>query len=111
MRSNLDEFQSWAERISLPAMSDDARLGVACQGMRSQPSGYSIRTDVEAEMNREKSRNDKGAARERAPIRQGFGRQKRQSARSPMGGALMVQFSEGRGRRKWERFLDSCAAA
>ena len=91
-----DEFQSWADDL---LRRDEALMlvsGLLAKAYGDQPSGYSIKTDVEAEMNRERSRNDKG--------RQGTGVsagrtsevKKDRNARPVMGGGLVIQFSEGR---------------
>ena len=91
-----DEFQSWAEDI---LTRDEAMMlvsGLLAKAYGDQPSGYSIRTDVEAEMNREKSRNDKGRQGAGASSGRASDGRKDRSARPTMGGGLMVQFSEGR---------------
>lgn len=91
-----DEFQSWAEEL---LTRDEAMMlvsGLLAKAYGDQPAGYSIRTDVEAEMNREKSRNDKGRQGTSASSGRTSDGRKDRSARPVMGGGLMVQFSEGR---------------
>lgn len=91
-----DEFESWAEEL---LTRDEALMlvsGLLAKAYGDQPSGYSIKADVVAEMDRERSRNDKS--------RQGTGssgnrptqERKDRAARPSMGGGMIVQFSEGR---------------
>ncbi len=92
-----DEFQPWAEDM---LKRDEAAMlvsGLLVKAYGDQPSGYSIRADVDAEMNRENTR------RESAPQKTGrFGSDKRSEtrqnrpARHEIGGGVAIQFAEGR---------------
>ncbi len=91
-----DEFQPWAEDL---LTRDEAMMlvsGLLAKAYGDQPSGYSIKTDVEAEMNREKSRNEKGRQGAGLSNNRASDGRREKSARPNMGGGLMVQFSEGR---------------
>ena len=91
-----DDFQSWAENL---LTRDEALMlvsGLLAKAYGDQPSGYSIKADVEAEMNREKSRNDKGRQGSVPSGKRPSEGRRESSARPNMGGGLIVQFSEGK---------------
>ncbi|MDD4160714.1 MAG: DEAD/DEAH box helicase [Synergistaceae bacterium] len=91
-----DEFQSWAEDLLTREEALMLVSGLLAKAYGDQPSGYSIKADVEAEMNREKSRNDRGRhSGTSSGSRSSEGRKDR-SARPNMGGGLTIQFAEGR---------------
>ena len=91
-----DDFQSWAEEL----LKRDETLmlvsGLLAKAYGDQPSGYSIKADVEAELNREKSRNDSGRQGSTSSGKRSPEGRKESSARPNMGGGLIVQFSEGK---------------
>lgn len=91
-----DEYQSWAEEI---LKRDEALVlisGLLAKAYGDQPSGYSIKTDVVSEMNREKSRNDQGRSRAPSSRSKSSVGGKNRPARPNMAGGLIIQFSEGR---------------
>ena len=101
------EFQSWAEEL---LTRDEALMlvsGLLAKAYGDQPSGYSIREDVELEMNREKGRRDSsqkpGRSSDRGDRgdRGGNSGKKERFQRPEMGGGIAVQFAEGR-KDGWE---------
>jgi ATP-dependent RNA helicase DeaD len=85
-----DEYQKWAGEIMT---RDDAGMmvaGLLAYAYGEQPRGYSIRSDVEAEMNRDKGRpvSYDGARGGRA--------QGTRPPRQSMGGGVQVRISAGR---------------
>ena len=91
-----DEFQPWAENL---LTRDEALMlvsGLLAKAYGDQPSGYSIKTDVEAEMNREKSRNDSGRQESSSLRNRPAEAKKDRTERPSMGGGLIVNFSQGR---------------
>jgi len=86
-----DEFQPWAEDI---LTRDEAAMlvsGLLARAYGDQPSGYSIKDDVEIEMNREKGQKEgyQGASRQNGDKKGDF--------RHPdMAGGLAIQFAAGR---------------
>jgi ATP-dependent RNA helicase DeaD len=86
-----DQFESWAEEI---LQRDEALMlvsGLIAKAYGEEPSGYSIRADVEAEMNREKARNERRrtGANRRSEASRKF-------RREDMTGGCTVNFSVGR---------------
>lgn len=91
-----DEFEKWAEELLTRDEALTLVSGLLAKAYGDQPSGYSIRADVQAEMNREKSRNEKGRfGGAGADYRPRDGRPAR-PARNEMSGGLVIQLSEGR---------------
>lgn len=98
-----DEYREWAEELS---GREDACLlmaGLLAMAYGEQPQGYSIRSDVEAEMNRDKNRGSGNGRFERD--RGGFGakgpKTSRSSARPSMEGGVQIRLAEGRN-EGWE---------
>lgn len=92
-----DEFEEWAKEILAKEEALTLVSGLIAKAYGDQPAGYSIREDVSAEMNREKSRGDHSAPTGRFGGRQASGaRKERQGARNDMSGGCAVQFSKGR---------------
>lgn len=91
-----DEFEEWARDI----LSRDEALmlvsGLIAKAYGEQPAGYSIREDVSAEMNREKSRGDRGTGSGRYGGGANGPRKERSGSRNDMTGGCAVQFSKGR---------------
>ena len=95
-----EEFQAWSNEL---LKRDDASLiftGLLAKAYGDQPSGYSIRSDVEYEMDREK-RSDGGRDNGRrqgrstaAPVRDRDSKERFQ--RRKMTGGIAVNFSVGR---------------
>ncbi len=86
-----DEFEEWARELLTREEAPVLVSGLLAKAYGDQPSGYSIREDVQSEMDREKGRrdaaqrgSDKGAAR-----RERF-------KRPEMTGGVSVQFAAGR---------------
>ena len=94
-----DSYHEWADNI---LTREDARLmvaGLLAKACSEQPQGYSIRSDVEAEMNRDKNRPDPRAATG-SRGRTGSAPGARQQGSSMSGG---VQLQLGAGRNEgWE---------
>lgn len=91
-----DEFQPWAENLLTRDESLMLVSGLLAKAYGDQPSGYSIKADVEAELNREKSRNDQGRQGSVPSGKRTSEGKRESSARPNMGGGLIVQFSEGK---------------
>ncbi|MDR0649517.1 MAG: DEAD/DEAH box helicase [Synergistaceae bacterium] len=90
------DYHDWADEV---LTRDDARMmvaGLLARAYGDQPQGYSIRTDVESEMNRDKNRSDGGGGRQGFE-RRGTGR----PARASMDGGVQIQLGEGRN-EGWE---------
>ena len=88
-----DEFQPWAEEM---LQRDEAAMlvsGLLAKAYGDQPSGYSIRADVAAEMDREKGRSQQGGRSYGGD--RGDGKKERYQ-RPEMTGGVAVQFSQGR---------------
>ncbi|NLX84836.1 MAG: DEAD/DEAH box helicase [Synergistaceae bacterium] len=95
------EYQPWAESL---LKSEEALMlvsGLLAKAYGDQPSGYSIKTDVEAEMNREKSRGDKGRPETSGFKSRSTEARKDSTARPSMGGGVIVNFAQGRS-EGWE---------
>lgn len=91
-----DEFEEWAKEI---LERDEALMlvsGLIAKAYGEQPAGYSIREDVSAEMNREKSRGDRGPNTGRYGGGTGGFKKERSGSRNDMTGGCAVQFSKGR---------------
>lgn len=91
-----DEYHAWAEELM---QRDEARLmvaGLLAKAYGDMPQGYSIRTDVEAEMSRDRNRGDSYSPRGRGD-RIGAPR----AARPSMEGGVQLQLGEGRN-EGWE---------
>lgn len=97
-----NEFQPWAEEL---LTRDDAVMlvsGLLTKAYGDQPSGYSIRADVEAEMNRNKTQKTGGRFADRGREQHGGngsgngnGARERYKLRE-MEGGISIQFSAGR---------------
>ncbi|MCD7953329.1 MAG: DEAD/DEAH box helicase [Synergistaceae bacterium] len=86
-----NEFESWAMELLKREEAPTLVSGLLAKAYGDQPSGYSIRDDVQFEMDREKGRRDSGAPRgEKAPGR------KERFQRPDMTGGVAVQFAKGR---------------
>ncbi|WP_455600746.1 DEAD/DEAH box helicase [Cloacibacillus sp.] len=86
-----NEFESWAMELLKREEAPTLVSGLLAKAYGDQPSGYSIRDDVQFEMDREKGRRDSGAPRgEKAPGR------KERFQRPDMTGGVAVQFAQGR---------------
>lgn len=92
-----DEFEAWAQEL---LKRDEAPLlvsGLLAKAYGDQPSGYSIREDVQYELDREKGRRD--ASQQRGAEK---GQQRRERLKRPeMTGGVSVQFAAGRN-EGWE---------
>lgn len=100
-----DEYHAWAQEI---LNREDAPLmvaGLLAKAYGDTPQGYSIRADVEAEMNRDKNRGDArvGSARggrfdraDRADRTDRAGGSGGRSARPGMDGGVQIILGEGR---------------
>jgi ATP-dependent RNA helicase DeaD len=94
------EYNEWADEIMA---RDDSRMivaGLLARAYGEQPQGYSIRADVEAEMNRDKNRSDTRPSFHGRGEGQGMGGGGRQS-RPNMDGGVQIQLGEGRN-EGWE---------
>ena len=60
-----DEFEEWARELLSREEAPVLVSGLLAKAYGDQPSGYSIREDVQFEMDREKGRRRRGAARKR----------------------------------------------
>lgn len=92
-----DEFEGWAKDI---LGRDEALMlvsGLISKAYGDQPAGYSIREDVSAEMNREKSRGDRAPSFGKGNGKPGGAKRERSGSRNDMSGGCAVQFSKGRG--------------
>ncbi|MCD7877211.1 MAG: DEAD/DEAH box helicase [Cloacibacillus porcorum] len=86
-----NEFESWAMELLKREEAPTLVSGLLAKAYGDQPSGYSIRDDVQFEMDREKGRRDSGAPRgDKAPGR------KERFQRPDMTGGVAVQFAQGR---------------
>jgi ATP-dependent RNA helicase DeaD len=86
------EYRDWADEIM---NREDVRMmvaGLLARAYGEQPQGYSIRADVEAEMNRDKNRGDSGPGFQSRGQSFGGGR----PARATMDGGVQIQLTEGR---------------
>lgn len=90
-----DEFEEWAKEILSREEALMLVSGLIAKAYGDQPAGYSIREDVLAEMNREKSRGDRCAQAGRYNGN-GSGRKERPGSRNDMTGGCAAQFSKGR---------------
>lgn len=92
-----DEFEEWAKDI---LTRDEALMlvsGLISKAYGEQPAGYSIREDVSAEMNREKSRGDRAPQQSnRYGSGAGGAKKERPGTRNDMTGGCAAQFSKGR---------------
>jgi ATP-dependent RNA helicase DeaD len=87
------DYNNWADEIMA---REDARMmvaGLLARAYGEQPQGYSIRADLESEMNRDKNRGDTHTGFEK----RGGGK----PARASMDGGVQVQLGEGRN-EGWE---------
>ncbi|MDO5116288.1 MAG: DEAD/DEAH box helicase [Synergistaceae bacterium] len=87
-----NEFEPWAEEL---LKRDEALVlvsGLLAKAYGDQPSGYSIRDDVQFEMDREKGRRDSS----QAPRGDRNGGRKERFKRPEMGGGMSIQFAVGR---------------
>lgn len=88
-----DEYESWAEEI----LNRDEVLmlvsGLIAKAYGREPSGYSIRADVEAEMDSEKYRKERRGRRQSAARSGGA---KERFKRGDMSGGCTVNFAAGR---------------
>lgn len=90
------EFEEWAREI---LAGDEALMlvsGLISKAYGDQPAGYSIREDVSAEMNREKSRGDRPSSARFGDRQTGGARKERPGSRNDMSGGCAVQLSKGR---------------
>ncbi|MDO5562025.1 MAG: DEAD/DEAH box helicase [Synergistaceae bacterium] len=91
-----NEFQPWAEEL---LTRDDAVMlvsGLLAKAYGDQPSGYSIREDVAAEMNRNKAQRPSGGrSSERGDSHGAAGARERYRLRE-MEGGISIQFTAGR---------------
>lgn len=93
-----NEFEPWAAELLKRDEAATLVSGLLAKAYGDQPSGYSIRDDVQNEMDREKGRRDSSP--------RGMGSQGAQSGRDRfqrpnMQGGVSVQFSQGRD-QGWE---------
>ncbi|MDO4988619.1 MAG: DEAD/DEAH box helicase [Synergistes sp.] len=82
-----DEFESWAQEL---LGRDEAAIlvsGLLAKAYGDQPSGYTIREDVQNEMDREKGRRNKGESKSTRGER---------FKRPDMTGGIAVHFGQGR---------------
>lgn len=86
-----DEFEAWARELLSREEAPVLVSGLLAKAYGDQPSGYSIREDVQFEMDREKGRRDASAQRGgKDAVR------KERFKRPEMTGGLSVQFAAGR---------------
>ncbi len=86
-----DEFEEWARELLSREEAPVLVSGLLAKAYGDQPSGYSIREDVQFEMDREKGRRDaaqRGNGKDAA--------RKERFKRPEMTGGLSVQFAAGR---------------
>lgn len=92
-----DEFQSWAEEL---LTRDEAAMlvsGLLVKAYGDQPAGYSIRADVEAEMNKENSRRENTQQKTgRLTSDKRASGKKEDRSRHEIAGGIAIQFAEGR---------------
>lgn len=82
-----NEFDEWAHELLSREEAPTLVAGLLAKAYGDQPSGYSIREDVQAEMDREKGRRNEGRGR---------GERGDRFRRADMTGGVAVQFSQGR---------------
>lgn len=86
-----DEFEAWARELLSREEAPVLVSGLLAKAYGDQPSGYSIREDVQFEMDREKGRRDASAQRGGKDAAR-----KERFKRPEMTGGLSVQFAAGR---------------
>lgn len=86
-----DEFEAWARELLSREEAPVLVSGLLAKAYGDQPSGYSIREDVQFEMDREKGRRDAVAQRGGKDAAR-----KERFKRPEMTGGLSVQFAAGR---------------
>jgi ATP-dependent RNA helicase DeaD len=91
------DYNAWAEEILSREDSNMMVAGLLARAYGEQPQGYSIRQDVEAEMNRDKNRGDTRTGFSNRGEGHGSGR----PARASMDGGIQLQLGEGRN-EGWE---------
>lgn len=92
-----DEYHAWADELM---GREEARLlvaGLLAKAYGDTPQGYSIRSDVESEMSRDRNRGETFVARGRGPRANGASRPIRPS----MEGGVQLQLGQGRN-EGWE---------
>jgi ATP-dependent RNA helicase DeaD len=89
-----DEYHAWANEIMKREDARDMVAGLLAKAYGDQPRGYSIRSDIEAEMNRDKNRGDSASA---YPSRGRFGQTSGgRQPRPSMEGGVQLQIEGGR---------------
>lgn len=91
-----NEFQNWAEDLLTRDEAPMLVSGLLAKAYGDQPSGYSIRADVDSEMNKENSRNERSPQVSRSTGNRPTAGKNERPARPNMGGGVMIQFAEGR---------------
>jgi ATP-dependent RNA helicase DeaD len=84
-----DEYRKWAVEVLEREDSELMVAGLLACAYGEQPHGYSIRTDVQAEMNRDRHRDG-------APERERRGRVQGSPVRRSMAGGVQVRIAAGR---------------
>ncbi len=85
-----NEFEAWARELLSREEAPVLVSGLLAKAYGDQPSGYSIREDVQYEMDREKGRRDAAPRGDRGAER------KERFKRPEMTGGVSVQFAAGR---------------
>ena len=88
-----NEFESWAQELLRRDEAPVLVSGLLAKAYGDQPSGYSIREDVQHEMDREKGRRDSGTG---APRNGRAAGRKERFQRPDMTGSVAVLFAQGR---------------
>ena len=88
-----NEFESWAQELLRRDEAPVLVSGLLAKAYGDQPSGYSIREDVQHEMDREKGRRDSGTG---APRNGRAAGRKERFQRPDMTGGVAVLFAQGR---------------
>lgn len=94
-----DEYHKWADEIMESVNARMLVAGLLARAYGEQPQGYSIRADVESEMNRDKSRGESGFPSDDRRHGRSFGSGR--PIRSDMEGGVQLQLGEGRN-EGWE---------
>ena len=89
-----NEFESWAQELLKREEAPVLVSGLLAKAYGDQPSGYSIREDVQHEMDREKGRRDSSSGAARGERTQG--QHKDRFQRPDMTGGVAVQLAQGR---------------
>ncbi|MEG1602493.1 MAG: DEAD/DEAH box helicase [Cloacibacillus sp.] len=91
-----NEFEEWAQEMLKREEAAVLVSGLIAKAYGDQPSGYTIRDDVQNEMNREKGRRDTDAPRAGGARGANGAGGKERFQRPDMAGGVAVQFGVGR---------------